>query len=69
MNEVRTRGSVDDVAPEAIDVGMPVDDVALEATDVGITVDEPDFGWGGFGSLPTKTKDKKARKNEFSCCS
>ena len=55
MNEVRTRGSVDDVAPEAIDVG--------------ITVDEPDFGWGGFGSLPTKTKDKKARKNEFSCCS
>ena len=55
MSEVRTGESVDDAVPEAIDVGIPVD--------------EPDFGWGRLGSLPTKTKDKKACGNEFSCYS
>lgn len=52
-NEVRIGGSVDVPASEAIEV------------DIGKPV-ELDFDWSGFGS---KTKDKKARKNEDCCCS
>ncbi|KAL2049973.1 hypothetical protein ABVK25_009700 [Lepraria finkii] len=56
INEVRTEVSVYEPAPEAIEV------------DIGNPVDEPDSGWSGFGSFPTKTKGKKARKNENCCC-
>ena len=53
-NEVRNGGSVDVPASEAIEV------------DIGTPVDEPGSDWDGFGS---KTKGKKARKNEDCCCS
>ncbi|KAL8740109.1 MAG: hypothetical protein Q9190_007153 [Brigantiaea leucoxantha] len=52
-NEVRIGGSVDVPASEAIEA------------DIGKPV-EPDFDWSDFGS---KTKNKKARKNEDCCCS